>query len=393
MVFGGLAVALAAGFYLPLTLLAPLQPVAAQVQSYAAPVTQAAALTFPGYGAVGVGAVGFPGVLASSGSADPRPIASLTKIITALTVLDAKPLAIGEAGPAITFTDSDVQFYNEQLAQDGVVATAVPGQMISQRNILDVMLMASANNYADTVAVWAFGSEPAFLTAASTWLAKQGLGHTTVTDPSGIQPSNTSSIADLIGLAKLALANPVVAQIVATATLDVPGIGTVANRNELLGVDGVDGIKTGTLDESGACLLFSAKKTIGSTVIEIVGVALGGPDHPTVAADMHTLLDQVIAGFHQVALVRAGDAFAGYDTPWGDAATAVAAGDASVLTWSSTPITVAIRADAVRLATDGSAAGTLVFTVGDQTVSVALKISGKIADPGPWWRLTHPGRL
>ena len=53
----------------------------------------------------------------------------------------------------------------------------------------------------------------------------------------------------------------------------------------------------------------------------------------------------------------------------------------------------AIRADAVRLATDGSAAGTLVFTVGDQTVSVALKISGKIADPGPGWRLTHPGRL
>lgn len=392
-VFGGLALVLGSGFYLPVTLLAPLEPVSAQVQPVASPATQAAALTFPAYGAVGVGAVGYPGLLASSGNASPMPIASITKVVTALTVLEAKPLALGDAGPDITFTGADVQFYDNQLAQDGVVAPAVPGTAISERNILQVMLMASANNYAETVAVWAFGSEPAFVTAATAWLSEHGLTQTTITDPSGIKPSNTSTVADLVELGKLALADPVVAQIVGTASIEVPGVGTVANRNELLGVDGVDGIKTGTLDESGACLLFSAKKTVGGQVIDIVGVALGGPDHPTVAADMRTLLGQVTAGFHDVPLVAAGDSVATYDTPWGDAASAVTTQAASVVVWSSTPITATVNADPVRLADAGSPVGSLVFTAGTQTVSVPLQLSAKIDDPGPWWRLSHPGRL
>lgn len=392
-VFGGLAIVLGAGFYLPFTLLAPLKPVAAEVQPWTAPVTAPAALSFPGYGAVGVGAVGYPGVLASSGTTGQLPIASLTKIVTALTVLDAKPLALGEAGPDITFTAADVGYYDDLVAQDGVVAPAVPGQVISERNILDVMLMASAGNYADSVAVWAFGSQAAFLDASAAWLKKVGLDETTITDPTGILASNTSSVADLIDLGELALANPVVAQIVGTASLDVPGVGEVANRNELLGIDGVDGIKTGTLDESGACLLFSAKKVIGDQTIEIVGVALGGPDHPTLAADMRALLDQVTAGFHSVPLAAAGDTFARYDTPWGDAAAAVTTKAASVVVWSSTPVSVVVKADTEGLANDGSPAGTVVFTAGNQTVTVPLALSGTIADPGPWWRLTNPGKL
>ncbi|CAN5350225.1 hypothetical protein BH11ACT4_BH11ACT4_18870 [soil metagenome] len=392
-VFGGLALVLGSGFYLPFTLLAPLEPVAGEVQPWTVPVTQPAALDFPGYGAVGVGAVGFPGVLASSGTSAPLPIASLTKLVTALTVLDAKPLALGESGPAITFTEADAGYYDDLVAQDGVVAKAVPGQVISERNILDVMLMASAGNYADSVAVWAFGSQSAFLEASSAWLKKEGLDQTTITDPTGILASNTSTVPDLINLAEIALANPVVAEIVGTETLEVPGLGTVANRNELLGVDGVDGIKTGTLDESGACLMFSAKKTIGDQSVEIVGVALGGPDHPTLAADMRALLDTVTAGFHAVPLVTAGDTFGRWDTPWGDAATAVATESESVVVWSSTPISVATTVDPIRLATAGQPAGTAVFSVGDRTVTVPLEVQGSIADPGPWWRLANPAEL
>ncbi|MEP6481940.1 MAG: D-alanyl-D-alanine carboxypeptidase [Rhodoglobus sp.] len=392
-VFGGLILLLAMGFYLPLTLLAPLSPAVAEVQPWSAPATAPATLTFPGYGAVGIGAVGFPGVLASSGTANQLPIASLTKVVTALTVLDAKPLALGATGPDITFTDADMGFYDDLVAQDGVVAPVVPGQVISERNILDVMLMASAGNYADSVAVWAFGSEPAFLDAVKVWLAKAGLANTTITDPTGILASNTSSVADLLQLGKLALSNPVVAQIVSTVSLDVPGVGAVANRNELLGVDGVDGIKTGTLDESGACLLFSAKKNVGDHTIEIVGVALGGPDHPTVNADMHALLDQVTAGFHSVELVAKGDDFANYDTPWGDTASAVAAKTASVVVWSTTPMSVAVHADPLGTSRANSPAGSVVFTVGDKTITVPLEVAGRIADPGPWWRLTNPSKL
>ena len=392
-VFGGIAVLLAVGFYLPFTLLAPVSAVPAVVESWNAPAINEPTLSFPSYGASGIGAIGYEGVLASAGTSAPLPIASITKVITALTVLDAKPLTLGEAGPDITFSNVDEQFYANQVAQNGVVEPAAAGQVMSEGTMLTVMLMASANNYADSIANWAFGSESAYLGAARAWLASHGFTATTVTDPSGIEPTNVSNVADLVHLATLALQNPVVAQIVDTATLDVPNIGTVDNRNELLGIDGVNGIKTGTLDESGACLLFSAKETIGTDTVALVGVVLGGPDHPTVAANVQALLAEAVAGFHEVTLAKIGEQFASYSTRWGDRAAAVATRDQSVLVWSALPITLAVEASPVLLAGVTSPVGSAVFTVGERVFTVPLVLSASINDPGVWWRLTNPTRL
>jgi len=178
-----------------------------------------------------------------------------------------------------------------------------------------------------------------------------------------------------------------------TATLDVPNIGTVDNRNELLGIDGVNGIKTGTLDESGACLLFSAKETIGTDTVALVGVVLGGPDHPTVAANVQALLAEAVAGFHEVTLAKIGEQFASYSTRWGDRAAAVATRDQSVLVWSALPITLAVEATPVLLAGVTSPVGSAVFTVGKRVFTVPLVLSASINDPGVWWRLTNPTRL
>ena len=391
--FGGALVVLATAFYLPLTLLAPLQPVAAAVATYTPPTVVQPPVTFPEYGASGVGAVGYPGVLASAGSTDALPIASISKIITALVVLDQHPLTIDEAGPDITFGDIDQGFYDAQLADGGVVESVYPGQVMSQRNVMNVMLMESANNYAESLATWAYGSESAFVAAATTWLAAHGLTSTTIEEPTGVSPGNRSTVADLIELAKLAEGNAVIAQIVSTQVMDVPEIGTIENRNELLGINGVDGIKTGTLDEAGSCLLFSQELVVGTTTIDVVGVVLGGPDHDTIDAAIQSLLAEVDAGFTQVTLATKGQEFASYETPWGDAATAVASEDASVAVWSATPVTAAIDVDEVHLATKGADVGTLTFTVGTRTVTVPLTLSATIDDPGPWWRLTNPAEL
>lgn len=392
-VFGSAIVVLAAAFYLPLTLLAPLKPVAAALESYTPPAASQPAVTFPGYGASGVGAVGYPGVLASAGSADPLPIASISKVITALVVLDAHPLALGEAGPDITFGDADQAFYDAQVADGGSVESVFPGLVLSQRNVMNVMLIKSANNYAETLAAWGFGSESAFIDAARAWLAAQGLTSTTIEEPTGVSPNNRSTVADLVELAKLAEANPVISEIVSTQTIDVPEIGTVDNSNGLLGVNGVVGIKTGTLDEAGACLLFSQEHQIGSTTITVVGVVLGGPDHATIDAAISSLLAEVDAGFTEVQLTTAGQKFADYETPWGDAAAAVAANDASVALWAATPVTVDVKVDDIHLADRGTDVGRLVFTAGTQTVTVPLTLSSTIDDPGPWWRLTNPTEL
>lgn len=384
---------LAAGVYLPVTLLAPVPESVPAVVAFEPPAPESPVLTFPPYGASGLGAVGFEGVLASAGTPDPLPIASITKVITALVVLDAHPLAPGELGPAATMGALDEQFYAEQVAQDGIVAPVAAGETITERHMLDLALMASANNYAQSLAAWAFGSETAYLDAASAWLDRQGLTSTTVTDATGIQPSNTSTVADLIELGKLALAHPVVAEIVATPLVEVPGIGVVANRNILLGIDGVDGIKTGTLDESGACLLFSADHVVDGQPITLVGVVLGGPDHPTIAEAIRGILAEADLGFRRVELTAAGETFGHYESEWGDRAAAVASESASVVTWASTSVTADVTLDPVHLAAAGAEVGRATFTVGARTVIVPLILDATIDDPGPWWRLSHPMEL
>lgn len=389
-VFGGSALVLAVVFYLPVALLAPLPEVAADPAAYTAPEPVQPVVDFPAYGASGIGALGYEGVLASAGPATALPIASITKVVTALVVLDAHPLAVGEQGPDVTFSDIDEQFYDQQVANDGIVVAVQSGQVMSQRNIMNLMLMVSANNYGQSLANWAFGSEAAYVVAANAWLADHGFTGTTITDATGIQPTNTSTVADLVALGELALANPVVAEIVSTKTLDVPGVGPVTNRNGLLGVDGVDGIKTGTLDEAGACLLFSADHTVGDETITLVGVVLGGPSHAEINAAIRALLAQAEAGFHEVTLTTAGESFGDYETPWGDDATAVAAANTSVVTWADTPVTVDVTLDDVRLGDAGTDVGDLVFHVGERDIPVDLELSDTIDDPGPWWRLTNP---
>ncbi len=393
VVFGSAAMLLALAFYLPLTLLAPLQAVDASVDPYPTPTAVQPALTFPGYGAAAVGAVGYPGVLAASGSPDPLPIASITKVITALVVLESKPLGAGEAGPDIVFSGTDVEFYDRLRAEGGVVADVSAGQVMSQRDVMRLMLITSANNYAESLATWAFGSVEAYVGTANAWLQMQGLAQTVVVDPTGMSPSNVSSSANLLEVAKLVVADPVIAEIVATTSIDIPGFGVIENRNALLGIDGIDGIKTGTLDEAGASLLFSADYAVGTDSITIVGVVLGGPDHETINAAIRQLLVGVDAGFTPVTLATQGQEFASYTTAWGDTADAVAGETATVAVWAASPVTAVVEANELTLGEDGTEVGSVTFTVAERTITVPLRLDATIDDPGPWWRLTNPGKL
>ena len=381
---------LGVGTYLPLTLLAPVSPATATVDTYDAPVRPASELAWPGYGASAIGAVGFDGILAANGSSEPLPIASISKIVTALVVLDAKPLALEESGPDVTLTAADVALYGKYVRMNGKVEPVKVGLVMTERQLLEVTLVSSANNYAESLAVWAYGSTDAFVAAATAWLASNGLAQTAIVEPTGLSASNVSSASDLVRLGMLAIANPVVAEIVALRGADLPFIGHIGNSNDLLGVDGVDGIKTGTLDEAGACLLFSADYTVGSQSVTVVGVVLGGVDHDSLDVAIRTLLDGVADGFHEVELAREGEAFAAYATPWDQTAEAVASENESVVVWFDTPISATVTAGDVTAATTGDTVGTVTFVVGEKTIEVPLILDAGLGDPGPWWRLSHP---
>ncbi|QNO38725.1 D-alanyl-D-alanine carboxypeptidase [Protaetiibacter sp. SSC-01] len=387
-VFGGLFAVLGGIAYLPLTLLAPVAETDAVVAAPQIATPAAATTSLPGYGASAIAAIGQEGVLAQAGTTAPLPMASITKVITALVVLDAHPLAPGEPGPSITMTSTDVGYYRDYLMRNGSVKPVRAGQVYSERELLELMLIPSANNYSTSLAVWAFGSVDAYLAAARTWLDAHGLPGIQVVDTSGLDEGSTATATELLRLGELALEHPVVAEIVAMPSASLSNIGAVENTNKLLGVNGIDGIKTGTLE--GANLLFSATITVGSREIDLVGVVLDGPDHATINAAIRSMIEQVQAGYREVPLVAAGEVLASYETPWGDRADAVAAHDASVVVWGDTPITARVTADDIRLAEQGEEVGELVFTAGTTTVSVPLVLAQEVDDPGPWWRLGHP---
>ncbi len=391
-VFGGLGLTLAAAFYLPLTLLAPLEDIAPAVQSIAAPENPPVELAWPGNGTAAIGAVGFPGVLAQSSDTSVRPIASITKIVTSLVVLEKKPLAPGESGPTITMTQTDVDEYRRQIAHNGSAEPVAAGVEFTQKQLMQVVLIASANNYAESMARWAFGSENAFLAAARTWLDTHHLPGIILHDATGLDPRNTASAADLIELGKLALANPVIADIVATKTVDLPYVGTIENTNKLLGWNGVDGIKTGTVELDDVCLLFATTITVDAQPIDVIGVILGSPSHDEVNAAAQELLASAVQGFRKISVVTAGQPLATYSSEWHDSATAVAASSASAIVWGGETVTASLHVDPISTGTRGQRVGTVTVTVDGKEQHIPVTLKDPLEGPDPWWRLTHPFR-
>jgi D-alanyl-D-alanine carboxypeptidase (penicillin-binding protein 5/6) len=267
-----------------------------------------------------------------------------------------------------------------------------PGWKLSERQVLETMLIPSANNYAKTLALWAYGSESAYLKAARAFLAAHGLTHTTVVDTNGLHSDDRSTPADLVALGKLALASPVLREIVNTKSKIEPHIGQIDNTNELLGEHGIDGVKTGTTDEAGACLLFSARVTIRGVKATLVGVILGAASHEQLDARVPPLLASVKKGLHAVPLAKAGQAFATYHTAWGGIAKAVAAKDATVLVWSRKNVAGSARATPIRGGTKGETVGTVQYAIDHQVVAIPLKLDRSVLAAPFWWRLLHPLR-
>ncbi|MGF7121829.1 D-alanyl-D-alanine carboxypeptidase family protein [Rhodococcus sp. BE178] len=225
----------------------------------------------------------------------PQPTASTAKIITALTVLGKEPLAPGQDGPVLTMTEADAELYRSYAAREGSVVVVGQGQELTQREILEGMLLPSANNLADTLATWAFGSLADYRTAATDLVRSLGMTATTVgSDASGFSPSTTSTAHDLTLLAAAAMRHPVIAEIVARPDAVISGVGVVRNTNWLLGRQGVVGLKTGTTDEAGGVFLFAA--TVGAPGRLVVGAVQGEGRSADDAIDRaSTLLTEIAA--------------------------------------------------------------------------------------------------
>jgi D-alanyl-D-alanine carboxypeptidase (penicillin-binding protein 5/6) len=392
-VFGIGGVLLVALLYVAGSIIAPV-PATAAVTQHEKALTQAAAqLAWPGYGSAAITAPDYPGATEYHGSDASTPIASITKTITALVVLDAKPLDGSSEGPKIAFTQKDVDIWNEVIADGGSWAPVKAGTSMTEKQALTAMLVPSANNYAISLTNWAFGSTSAYVSAANSWLKSKGFTGTKIVTPDGLDPGNVSTTKDLIGLGKLVMASPVLSSIVSQKSVTLPGAGAQNNTNALLGVNGVDGIKTGNTDEAGFCLLFSAEVPVGKVKVRVLGVVLGASDRDTLWAGVTGLLASMQAGFHEVDAATTGQVFGSYTTPWGASSNLVATSGESFVVWSDTPLQVDLTTRPIQSGFKGDVVGRVSFTLNGSTKTVDLALAKDVPDPGFGWRLAHPGGI
>jgi serine-type D-Ala-D-Ala carboxypeptidase (penicillin-binding protein 5/6) len=251
-------------------------------------------LAWPAVGQAAVGSME-DGLLArSSENEELRPTASMAKVITALAIMEKQPFELGQAGKTYTITAEDIASMNAYIAEDGSVLPLLIGTELTQYQAMQRILIASDNNMADILVERIFGSKEAYVSYAQDMLQRMGLSRTVVADASGFSSATASTPSELVAIGIAALKNPVIAEIVAQSQAEIPGIpgGIIKNTNEMLGTDdGVIGIKTGTTDEAGHCLLFAARYAAeDGQQVTIVGVVMGEKDATSLYQDSRNLL-------------------------------------------------------------------------------------------------------
>jgi D-alanyl-D-alanine carboxypeptidase (penicillin-binding protein 5/6) len=219
------------------------------------------------------------GQLAAVSPTSVLPIGSVAKVMTALLVLHQKPLTGDDPGPTYTITGQDVGFFNAVVAEDGSSLPVTSGEQFTERQLLLALLLPSANNIAETLAVWVAGSQSAFVADLNTEAQTLGMSRTVFADASGFSPQTVSTAADLVKLGQAALGNPTLAALVATPSAVMPGGSTIQNLDTDLAADpGWLGIKTGSTSQAGGCFLFAADHpgpVGGSPKVTVVGAVLG----------------------------------------------------------------------------------------------------------------------
>ncbi|HUD81267.1 MAG TPA: hypothetical protein VMR08_01395 [Patescibacteria group bacterium] len=347
-------------------------------------------LSWPNSQQAAIGGLGY-GVLDTNGTQTEQPIASTAKLITALTVLNHDPLSLGQQGPMITFSDNDVAIYNNYLAEDGSVVKVVSGEQMSEYQALSAMLLPSANNVADSLAIWAFGSLQNYLTAASQEIQGLGLSSTVVSsDASGFNPATVSTAHDLVLLGENAMQNPVIAQIVGQSEANLPVVGEVKNVNTLLGQNGIVGIKTGNTDQAGGVYIFAAKDSLNQTYsVTIVGAIQGSPTLQDALGGTIPLLISAESNFRISTVVGGGQPVGYYKIPWSKPVSIIASQNLTGLLWTGQAITPAASDHAIYGPQLNRAVVGFLSLPGSGNHSVSLILSQKITAPPWWWRIFH----
>ncbi len=273
----------------------------------------------------------------------PRPTASTAKMILALAVMREKGFSLGETGETITINTEMYSQYVYYVTHGGSNTRVMIGEEMSEYDALVSILLASSNNMADALAVWAFGSIDNYREFATKMLNEWGINNTTIgIDACGFDESTTSTAEDLARIGAKVMAEPVLAEIVATKSHVVPVAGELNNTNQLLGISRIAGIKTGYIgDASGYCLIAGYKEGEHT----ITTALLGAPTRAASFDDSLNLIETMQTLVPEREVIKAGEVVGYYDSWWTGPVNIIASQDLKILAWSEANITKELNMD------------------------------------------------
>jgi D-alanyl-D-alanine carboxypeptidase (penicillin-binding protein 5/6) len=210
-------------------------------------------------------------LLAEKNSSTPYPIASLTKMMTALVVVER---AKGDQVVTVSKNAARPDLADEEFKMEA-------GEKLTVDDLLGAMLVRSSNGAAVALAEEVGGTEADFIAMMNDRAHRLKLNNSTFTSVNGLEDAgNASSAGDLLLLTRTALKDRRIEHFTQALTFDLTrSDGTTIklhNRNRLLKTyEGVDGVKTGHTDLAGYCLITHYADEDGSDLYTIVLGTLG----------------------------------------------------------------------------------------------------------------------
>ncbi|MEO5714760.1 MAG: D-alanyl-D-alanine carboxypeptidase family protein [Luteolibacter sp.] len=202
-------------------------------------------------------------VLYAKNADAPRPVASTQKIITALCVLDA-----GNIDKPVIIEASDENCEPTKLG-------VKPGESYPRRELLKVLMVKSANDIARALARDVGGSQESFAALMNQKAASLGMRNSNFINPNGLpMPGQYSTARDMAIAARAVYRSPLIRSYTSTKSFNFQfndgHTREIENTNHLLkSVPYCDGLKTGTTNAAGRCLVASGSLN-GRSVIVVV---------------------------------------------------------------------------------------------------------------------------
>lgn len=313
-----------------------------------------------------------------------RPPASTTKILTAIVALEYGNL------------DDVVTVSPYAAGTEGSTMELRAGERYTLRELLWGLMLESGNDAAVAIAEHISGSEAAFARLMNDTARRLGLRDTHFTNPHGLHdPGHYTTAYDLAVMTRYALANDYFARLVCQPEKvlcrgDADWVRVLASTNRLLWYhEWIDGVKTGTTDPAGLCLVSSGSRGGG----RLIAVVLDSEDR---WEDSRRLLEWGFAAFQAVRHGTAGDAagrvrVAGGRQRW---VSAVLEGDLAAMVPRRLAGRVRMRVElpprVPAPVTAGQVLGQAALLLDDREVARAGLRAGEAVGRAPWWRRVLP---